>query len=122
MKKLTCSLLICVLSFFIGTASASNLSFKNFSKKFCALNTTKSHIIATDATLFKQGKVIKCHNKNYKMRYRMDHSDHGHGLFNIDPPTNTKAALDCDGKADTGMKVIAVNCYPVSLESPGHGK
>jgi len=110
-------LLLTQLSF----ANPQNATEK-FQSIFCKLDSAKqSHpIIPADVYKDAAGKDFTCGNLTYRVKVLSDKNDPGHNLYNVDPPNNVKDALDCDGKADIGMRDIALNCMPILEETIEH--
>ena len=92
---------------------------------FCDSDMSKERNINLPVSTFDK-QSMKCGQDVYKLRKTKDSSDPGHMVYNIDPPAmNSKQSMnsnvyDCDGKADIGMKQIAMNCFPVSQETKDH--
>lgn len=81
----------------------------------CNVSSEKNIVIP--ASRFDNNNTIKCKNKVYTLRKKANNNDPGHNIYYVDPPPNNKNAYDCDGKADVGIKNIAMNCLPVRDES-----
>ncbi len=97
-------------------------SYEDFSKQFCAAKADAAHIFVVPAAIFSQHKSVKCDGGESQLRMSQPKDDPGHTVFNIDPPKGSKSSLDCDGKADTGMTTVALNCFPVAKETATHPK
>ena len=97
-------------------------SYEDFSKQFCAAKGDAARIFVVPAAIFGQHKSVKCDGGESKLRISQPKDDPGHTVFNIDPPKGSKSSLDCDGKADTGMTMVALNCFPVAKETTTHPK
>ncbi len=95
---------------------------EKFQAIFCKLDPAKqSHpIIPADVYMEAAGKEFTCNDLTYKAKVMPAEGDTGHNLYNVDPPGDVKNALDCDAKADVGMKNIALNCMPISEETVEH--
>lgn len=95
---------------------------EKFQSIFCKADPAKqSHpIIPADVYMAAAGKEFACGDLTYKIKVIPDEGDTGHNLYNVDPPGDAKNALDCDAKADVGMKSIALNCMPISEETMEH--
>ncbi|MEM7398431.1 MAG: hypothetical protein AAGF48_13795 [Pseudomonadota bacterium] len=96
-------------------------SFKEFSEQFCAAKRDAQHIFVVPVSVFTEGSV-KCDDGESKLRTTEPKDDPGHMVFNVDPPAGSKNSFDCDGKADTNMTTVAINCLPVSKEAASHQK
>jgi len=81
-----------------------------------------SKLLIAKMAVVKNVKSVKCKSGEALIRYREDASDPGHVLVNIDPPNGNSKGLDCDGKADIGLRYIGLNCLESSLESTSHSK
>ncbi|MCH7928564.1 MAG: hypothetical protein IID03_11400 [Candidatus Dadabacteria bacterium] len=95
---------------------------EKFQAVFCKLDPAKqSHpIIPADVYKDAAGKEFACGDLTYRVKVISDEGDAGHTLYNVDPPGDVKNALDCDAKADVGMRNIALNCMPISEETTEH--
>jgi len=95
---------------------------EKFQAIFCKLDPAKqSHpIIPADVYKDTAGKEFTCGDLTYRVKVISDEGDAGHILYNVDPPGDVKNALDCDAKADMGMRDIALNCMPISEETIEH--
>ena len=124
-NKLFCLTIAVFLLFLthISIAKAGD-GVEKFQAIFCQLDPGKqSHpVIPADVYQASVGQKITCGDLTYMVRVKYDTSDPGHNVYNVDPPSGVKKALDCDGKADTGMFNIALNCMPVSEEMEEHVK
>ena len=122
--KRTLTLLLCIA--LAGTAMAKSATSvivadsNNFNDKFCTADHATAQIFVLPSALFSSSKTVKCQDGIFTLRVSEPQADKGHNIYNIDPPKGVMKALDCDGKADIGMKHIAINCYPVSKESASH--
>ncbi len=127
MSRTICPHLI-VLSVFAATpAFAQSVvteadSFESFSSSFCSASHDAEHIFVVPAAVFSEHSEVACDNGVSGLRLSEPEDDPGHTVFNIDPPSGAPTALDCDGKADTGMETIAINCIPADMESVDHKK
>ncbi len=97
-------------------------NYDELSDEFCAADHSMEHIFAFPAAIYDSHEKIECESGTFGLRVAEPKEDPGHKVYNIDPPHGVDNALDCDGKADTGMTVIALNCYPVSKEAVTHTK
>lgn len=79
---------------------------------------SEKNIIIPSSKFEDNNNTIKCKNKVYNLRKSKSNDDPGHTIYNVDPPNNN--SYDCDGKADDGIKNIAMNCLPVRDESQSH--
>lgn len=87
----------------------------DLSKKFCAANPKREHIIVLPAALFVDSEQVICPNGPYKLYRLIEHDDTDDFEYFLDPPSYSKEIrLGCDGKAGKAMKTIAVNCRPLS--------
>lgn len=93
-----------------------------FEKRFCGASREGEHIFVVPAAIFTETQSVNCEDGTSTLRMTQPADDPGHTVFNIDPPHGIEAAFDCDGKADTGMEMIALNCIPAAAEQPGHRK
>ena len=100
-----------------GVSKAS--SFGEFNEQFCAAKRDAQHIFIVPVAVFKES-AIECEDGDSKLRMAEPKDDPGHMVFNIDPPSGSKGSFDCDGKADTNMTMVAINCLPVAQESASH--
>ena len=113
----------------IGSATAGEMISQvsdpsDFTKTFCAASREAPHIFVLPADLFQVGeqKGVTCDDGESKLRVSEPQDDPGHRVYNIDPPHGSKNGLDCDGKADIGMAMVAINCLPANFEAEGHTK
>ena len=124
-KKIFC-LTIAVFGLLLPQLSIANPqdATEKFQTIFCKLDPAKQSHPAIPAEVYQAtaGKEFTCGDLTYMVRVTPDTSDPGHNLYNVDPPSDVKNALDCDAKADTGMHNIALNCMPVSEETIEHVK
>lgn len=105
-----------------GQPVSQAASFEEFSKQFCSAKRDAPHVFVVPSAVFSENKSVKCEDGESQFRMSEPSSDPGHAVFNIDPPKGSKASFDCDGKADIGMKTVAINCFPVSMETKSHPK
>lgn len=96
--------------------------YAELSKKFCAASPSSEHIFVLPGAIFSKNKEITCDGGVSKLRMAEPGDDPGHVVFNVDPPHGSKEGLDCDGKADVGMAIVAINCFPKSKETTAHPK
>jgi len=124
-KKIFCLTIavFCLFLLQISFAEPQDATEK-FQAIFCKLDPAKQSHPAIPADVYKgaAGNEFTCGELTYKVRVTPDESDPGHSLYNVDPPSGVKVALDCDAKADVGMSDIALNCMPVSEETTEHVK
>ncbi len=122
-KKVLC-LIIAVFGLLLAPLSFADPqdAIEKFQAILCKLDPAKqSHpIIPADVYKDAAGKEFTCGDLTYRVKVISDESDAGHDLYNVDPPGDVKNALDCDGKADVGMRNIALNCMPISEETIEH--
>lgn len=115
-----------VTSSVIAETNSPLSDLKTFTDTFCNAQTSNNEMVFTvNADLFTKDELtINCPNMgDFSMKRVEDPNDPGHFLFTIDAAKNNKAApntLDCDGKADIGMKVVGINCFPANKESTEH--
>ncbi|MEO4043568.1 hypothetical protein AAFN47_18385 [Hoeflea sp. CAU 1731] len=127
MSRAVCTSLM-VLSVVAATPSLAQSivaeadSFESFSSAFCSASHEAAHIFVVPAAIFSEHSEVTCDNGVSGLRSSEPEDDPGHTVFNIDPPSGAPTALDCDGKADTGMETIAINCIPADMESVDHKK
>ena len=119
--------LLFIASMLLATTASAQLiveanDYDEFKTKFCAADHSEEHIFVFPAAIYKDHKTIECAGGTFGLRSTEPEEDAGHMVLNIDPPHGVDSALDCDGKADIGMAVIALNCYPVSKETATHPK
>jgi len=122
-KKVLC-LIIAVFGLLLAPLSFADQqdATEKFQAIFCKLDPAKqSHpIIPADVYKDAAGKEFTCGDLTYRVRVHPDKDDPGHNIYNVDPPGDVKNVLDCDGKADVGMRDIALNCMPISEETIEH--
>lgn len=108
------------------TAQAADVSqaadFAEFTQQFCAEAPDHEHIFVVPASVFSGQSSVECDGAMSMLRTSEPADDPGHIVFNIDPPKGVDMAYDCDGKADVGMNLVAINCLPASMESMDHAK
>ncbi|MEM9224003.1 MAG: hypothetical protein AAGB11_16605 [Pseudomonadota bacterium] len=104
------------------TAVTQAKDFDAFSKAFCAAPRDGGHIFVLPVKYFGEGRTVDCSDGTYTLRASEPSDDPGHIVMNVDPPSGVTSAFDCDGKADIGLAMVAVNCIPVSSEAPQHKK
>ena len=101
-------------------------NFDNFTKAFCsaAQDGKEKVFMMTDDLFADQPKTFACQDGNeYKMYRTEARDDRGHFVYSIDATKKaTEKLFDCDGKADMGMQVFGLNCFPVSKEVTQHRK
>ncbi|MEM9243636.1 MAG: hypothetical protein AAGA27_06220 [Pseudomonadota bacterium] len=126
MKKTLFIIMLSTVAFGAVFAKSSTPVFKaqdyqTFSKQFCGASSKQAAIFALPSAIFTHHNNVDCGKLGvYSLRANELSSDPGHIIYNIDPPKHAKQGFDCDGKADIGMKIIAINCYPVNLISADH--
>ncbi|MCP4381662.1 MAG: hypothetical protein GY798_09655 [Hyphomicrobiales bacterium] len=108
-----------------GFAAADQVSqadnFDQFTEQFCAAGLDEQHIFIVPASVFSES-AVSCEAGESMIRTSEPADDPGHMVLNIDPPKGSESGLDCDGKADVGMTMVAVNCLPASMEATDHAK
>ena len=124
--------LACVCAFIlisVGPATAGEMISQisdqsDFAKTFCAASREAPHIFVLPASLFQVGEQwgVTCDDGESTLRVSEPQDDPGHRVYNIDPPHGSKSGLDCDGKADIGMAMVAINCLPADFETAEHEK
>ena len=92
-----------------------------FTAAFCAADRSTQHIFVVPMSVFQAGGDLTCDDGTSTLRMTEPSDDPGHAVVNIDPPEGVADGFDCDGKADLGMSLIAINCLPANLESADHG-
>ena len=92
-----------------------------FTAAFCAADRSTQHIFVVPMSVFQAGGDLTCDDGTSTLRMTEPSDDPGHAVVNIDPPEGVANGFDCDGKADLGMSLIAINCLPANLESADHG-
>lgn len=93
----------------------------DFVAAFCAADRSTQHIFVVPMSVFQAGDDLTCDDGTSTVRMTEPADDPGHAVVNIDPPDGVADGFDCDGKADLGMSLIAINCLPANLESADHG-
>ncbi|WP_421725296.1 hypothetical protein [Bauldia sp.] len=96
--------------------------FAEFTRHFCAKTPDKQHIFVVPASVFTDQSSVDCDGAVSTLRTSEPSDDPGHIIYNIDPPEGVDMAYDCDGKADVGITLVALNCLPASMESMDHPK
>lgn len=104
-----------------GVVSQS-ASYAEFKEQFCAADHAAEHIFVLPVTVFSEEKGVSCDNGDSMFRTAEPADDPGHLVINIDPPSGAETAFDCDGKADEGMAIVAINCLPADMEAAMHPK
>lgn len=92
-----------------------------FTSAFCAADRSNQHIFVLPMSVFQTGGDLTCDHGTSTLRMSEPSDDPGHAVVNIDPPEGVADGFDCDGKADLGMSLVAINCLPANLESANHG-
>jgi len=93
-----------------------------FEEQFCAANRAEQHIFVLPTAILNKEKGVTCGDGESTFRVAEPSDDPGHLVINIDPPSGSKTAFDCDSKADEGMTMVAINCLPVDEEATVHPK
>lgn len=123
------SLLIASILFFgnvnVMAAQGSISTLRGFINQFCKVQKVKrlkERIFLVSADIFEKNKLsFNCpHMSNFIMQKMKSEDDPGHFIYYVESPKGSKNTYDCDAKADIGMKVIGLNCYPTSKEVPTH--
>lgn len=115
------------LSLLVTPAAASDLVTEvldpvAFEEAFCVASRDRPHIFVVQASMFVETRSVLCQDGVSTLHSSVSADDPGHTVFSIDPPHGVENAFNCDGKADTGMAVVALNCIPVSAETAAHRK
>ena len=103
-------------------ASSEAASYDEFVQQFCGETPDHEHIFILPVAVFTDNSSVDCGGAVSTLRTTEPSDDPGHIVFNIDPPEGAEMAYDCDGKADAGMKLVAINCLPANMESADHTK
>jgi hypothetical protein len=110
----------------LSAAAESTVSetsdFEAFVEAFCAADRAREHIFVLPMEGFMDADEIACPEGTSTPRTAEPTDDPGHVVLNVDPPEGVADALDCDGKADIGMTMVAINCLPASAETAEHKK
>ncbi len=93
-----------------------------FNREFCNAARDKTHIFILPVEIFASQTNVSCSDGISILRVTEPQGDPGHKIYNVDPPHGVQDGLDCDGKADIGMSIIAINCVPANLETADHNK
>ena len=93
-----------------------------FAAAFCAADRGTQHVFVLPSSVFGERRSIDCAHGTAALRRVEPADDPGHMVVNIDPPAGVADGFDCDGKADVGMSLVAVNCLPANLESADHAR
>jgi hypothetical protein len=115
-----CATLIAPAAFADGLVSDTR-DADEFTAAFCAADRSTQHIFVVPMSVFQDGGDLTCDDGTSTLRMTEPSDDLGHAVVNIDPPDGVADGFDCDGKADLGMSLIAINCLPANLESADHG-
>ncbi|MEM7441701.1 MAG: hypothetical protein AAF414_00065 [Pseudomonadota bacterium] len=123
--KYACTLAVCA-SLIAPAALADDLvsdtrDADGFTSAFCAADRSTQHIFVLPMSVFQEGGEVTCDHGTSTLRMSEPSDDPGHAVLNIDPPEGVADGFDCDGKADLGMSLVAINCLPANLESADHG-
>lgn len=116
----TCAMLMSVAQAETTLIKSSN--FTDFQGNYCDASGEIEHILIVPAALFEENTNLTCGDVTTKIYMSESKDDPGHILYNVDPLPGVSNSLDCDGKADEGMVVIALNCLPADHESKSHKK
>ncbi len=103
-----------------GDYVTQTTGYDDFSDQFCATERNDQHIFIVPTTVFGENASVTCDDGDSMLRTSEPADDPGHTVYNIDPPEGSEAGFDCDGKADTGMSLVALNCLPANMESADH--
>ena len=127
MLKTIASLTVVAVLGFAQNAAADDMvmqasNFSEFTEQFCNASRTGEHIFVVPAQIFTTAKSVSCSHGDSMLRMSEPSDDPGHAIYNIDPPSGVADAFDCDGKADIGMDMVALNCLPANSEKAGHRK
>ncbi|WP_172292553.1 hypothetical protein [Pseudoruegeria sp. HB172150] len=95
-------------------------SADDFAAAFCAADRSNQHVFILPMELFRDGGEVTCDDGVSTLRMSEPEHDPGHAEVAVDSPEGVEDAFDCDGKADLGMTLIAINCLPVNLETASH--
>lgn len=101
---------------------SQSADYSEFKTQFCAAEHDGEHIFVLPVAVFSEEKGVACDNGESMFRTAEPADDPGHLVMNIDPPSGAETAFDCDGKADEGMAMVAINCLPADMESAMHPK
>lgn len=93
----------------------------DFKQAFCAADRSTQHVFILPMSVFEAGGELSCDDGSSTLRMTEPSDDPGHAIVNIDPPSGVADGFDCDGKADLGMSLVAINCLPANQESADHG-
>ncbi|MEM1360787.1 MAG: hypothetical protein AAGF94_03635 [Pseudomonadota bacterium] len=125
MKRLAIVAICAVLAAPTALAADSLVSdtrtSEDFKTAFCAADRSTQHIFIVPMSVFQTGGELSCDDGTSTLRMSEPSEDPGHAVVNIDPPSGVENGFDCDGKADLGMSLVAINCLPANLESADHG-
>lgn len=105
----------------VAATISESADYDEFTSQFCAA-ADGQHIFVVPTAVLTDQKSINCEAGASGIRIAEPADDPGHLVINVDPPDGVKSALDCDGKADVGMTLVAINCLPASMESMEHPK
>ena len=114
-----CATLIAQTAFADGVVSDTR-DADEFISAFCVADRSTQHIFVLPMSVFQAGADLTCDFGTSTLRMSEPSEDPGHAVVNIDPPEGVADGFDCDGKADLGMSLIAINCLPANLESADH--
>ena len=103
-----------------GSLVSDTRTSEDFQSAFCAADRSSQHIFVLPLATFSEGATVTCEHGTSSLRLTEPSDDPGHLLVNIDPPDGVEDGFDCDGKADEGMSLVAINCLPENLESSDH--
>jgi hypothetical protein len=103
-------------------SAMESTDYDQFAEQFCAADHAGQHVFVLPASVLVDRASVECDNGVSAFRVAEPADDPGHYVFNIDPPPGAETGFDCDGKADVGMTVVAINCLPASMETAEHPK
>lgn len=127
-KVLPVVALALALSCGVANAAVTSSNMNSFVKNFCSADIAakglQEKVFLVSSGLFKDKETtFSCPDGDTYKMYREDATnDPGHYVFNIVATKQVGDVYDCDGKADMGMKIIGINCYPVKDEVAQHRK
>ena len=89
-------------------------------RALCMNTGVNSKLLIVQVDIIKENGSVKCKEGIATVRYEEDKYDPGHIVVNVDPPKGSSRSLDCDGKADIGLRYIGLNCLRSNLEASQH--
>jgi hypothetical protein len=122
MATIASAILLASTPFATAGMSSEASNYEEFTQQFCAVTPDHEHIFIVPVSVFADQSSVDCDGAVSTLRTTEPSDDPGHIVFNIDPPSGSKMAYDCDGKADEGMTLVGINCLPVDQESMMHSK